>query len=35
MIDYNKIAKAINFYQNKGFCYIDVPWLVSKENGLK
>lgn len=31
MIDYDKIAKAINYYQNNGFEYIDVPWLISKE----
>lgn len=30
-IDYLKINEAINFYEKKGFSYIEVPWFVSKE----
>lgn len=25
-IDYSKISNAIEFYKNKGFEYIEVPW---------
>lgn len=29
MIDYRKIAHALDYYQRQGFKYIDVPWSVS------
>jgi hypothetical protein len=31
-IDYPKIAQAIEFYDSKGFRYIEVPWIVSEES---
>jgi hypothetical protein len=31
LINYNLISDAINWYQNNGFEYIEVPWKVSKE----
>jgi hypothetical protein len=30
-IDYTKIAKAIDFYKDKGFEYIEVPWDTPKK----
>lgn len=30
-IDYGLIAQAINFYKEKGFKYVEVPWVVPKE----
>ena len=30
-IDYSKINEAIDFYEDRGFSYIEVPWFVSKE----
>lgn len=31
MIDYSRIASAIDFYTNRGFQRIETPWLVSKD----
>lgn len=31
MIDYSKIARAVEFYKDRGFQYIEVPWTVDKE----
>ena len=31
MIDYKKIADAVDYYIGLGYKYIEVPWLVSKE----
>ena len=31
MIDYAKIAVAIEYYKNLGYQYIEVPWVVSEE----
>lgn len=31
-IDYHKIADAIDFYQDLGYSYIEVPWIVSRES---
>ena len=31
MIDYAKIAKAVSYYKNHGYEYIEVPWFVSQE----
>lgn len=28
MIDYQKIAHAVHLYQELGYKYIDVPWMV-------
>lgn len=30
-IDYSKIAAALDFYQSKGYAYIEVPWIVTHE----
>jgi hypothetical protein len=30
-IDYSKIIDALNYYQEEGFKYIEVPWIVSEE----
>lgn len=30
MIDYRKIARAVEFYRECGFKYIEVPWAVSE-----
>lgn len=30
-IDYSLIAQALDFYKDKGFKYIEVPWVVPKE----
>lgn len=32
MIDYHKIATAVRHYNEAGFKYIDVPWIISKES---
>lgn len=32
VIDYRKIARAIEFYSNKGYEYIEVPWLVARKS---
>lgn len=29
MINYKNVAAAIDFYKNRGYTYIEVPWLVS------
>jgi aspartyl/asparaginyl-tRNA synthetase len=34
MIDYSKIAIAVEHYKVRGYKYIEVPWLVSKESML-
>lgn len=34
MIDYQKIADAIKYYEKLGYKYIDVPWFVSLDNFL-
>lgn len=31
MIDYSKIAAAINYYSDNGFKYIEVPWTVPRQ----
>ncbi len=31
MIDYTKIAMAVEYYKALGYKYIDAPWLVSKD----
>ena len=31
MIDYSKIARAVEFYRDRGFQYVEVPWVVHKE----
>jgi hypothetical protein len=30
-IDYNLVAKAVNFYKSLGYRYMEVPWVVSKK----
>lgn len=30
MINYKNIALAIDFYKNRGYTYMEVPWLVSE-----
>lgn len=30
-IDWKLIAEAIDYYKNKGFTYIEVPWIVSRQ----
>lgn len=30
MIDYTKIARAVDYYKTCGFVYIDVPWIISE-----
>lgn len=32
MIDYHKIATAVSHYNEAGFKYIEVPWIISKES---
>jgi len=32
MIDYSKISQAIQMYKSFGYEYIELPWLVSKED---
>ncbi len=32
MIDYEKIATAVNYYRIRNFIDIEVPWFVSKES---
>lgn len=32
MIDYHKIFTAVRHYNEAGFQYIDVPWIISKES---
>lgn len=32
MIDYEKIAAAVYYYETHNFKYIEVPWLISKES---
>jgi len=31
LIDYRKIAKAISYYEARGYQYIEVPWAVSEQ----
>ena len=31
MIDYSKLAHAIEYYRSHGFHYIDVPWVIDRE----
>ena len=30
-IDYEKISDAISFYKNRGYSYIEVPWIIGSE----
>jgi hypothetical protein len=30
-IDYNIVSDAISFYQSRGYEYIEVPWIISKD----
>lgn len=32
MIDYRKIADAVDYYTNLGYKYIEVPWIVSRDS---
>ncbi len=34
MIDYEKIANAVNHYKKLGYTYLDVPWIVSLDSIL-
>lgn len=34
MIDYSKIASAVDWYRQKGYRYIEVPWLVDIDTML-
>lgn len=31
-IDYNKISKAISYYENIGYDYIELPWFASEKS---
>jgi seryl-tRNA synthetase len=31
MINWKNISLAVDFYKNRGYSYIEVPWIVSKE----
>lgn len=35
IIDYSLLAKAISFYETKGYKYIEVPWYVPIHEGYK